>query len=860
MLNPSEQSRFCKARRAVIEKEFSHLNPEQRRAVLSTEGPLLLLAGAGSGKTTVLINRVANLMKYGRGSDCDEVSDLVTCDDLVFLEGYAANPVPEGKERAERLCRVDPAAPWSILAITFTNKAAGELKTRLERMLGPSANDIWASTFHSCCAKILRRDIDKLGYASSFTIYDTADSERVIKDILKERNIDDKAFPPKTVLGYISRAKDAMKMAADYVEECNKGGDYRLQKIAGIYAEYEKRLKGANALDFDDLIFCTVRLLQLDEDTRRYYQRKFRYVLVDEYQDTNNMQYQLSSLLAGGYENFCVVGDDDQSIYRFRGATIENILSFEKQYDGCRTIRLEQNYRSTQNILKAANSVIQNNAGRKGKELWTQHGEGDKIQLYTAMNQDDEARYVASEILAGYSDGRHWKDFAILYRMNAQSRELEMAFKRNGVPYRIIGGTRFFDRAEVKDMLAYLCVVNNPGDDLRLQRIINNPPRGIGQKTVDTAQLLAVQTGRSLWDVISHAREYPDLQKAAAKLAAFVTLIENLRRHAGEMPLTEFYDALCADSGYAVALEAKDTVEDRTRLENVRELQSSIRNYLDNAEEPSLSGFLDEIALYTDLDNHDPNEESVVMMTMHSAKGLEFPVVFVVGTEEGIFPGIRSIGDAEEMEEERRLCYVAMTRAKERLYMVCANQRMLYGRTSANRPSRFLEEIPEEHVERSGQAPMSGQWRIEESSWRPEREFYDDEEGGYSYGEGRRSGGFSYGGSGYSSGGHSAGGGYPSGEGYQSRRPAYGQRRPGSAAPTSHPARSKQSILKAAAKAAPPLPDFQKGEMVMHKAFGKGMILSLSKMGGDALIEVAFDNVGTKKLMLRSAAQYMEKL
>ena len=855
MLNPSEQTRFCKARRAAIEHDFGHLNPQQRTAVVATEGPLLLLAGAGSGKTTVLINRVANLMKYGRGSDCDEVSDFVTADDLAFLESYAAKPSPEGKERAERLCRVDPAVPWSILAITFTNKAAGELKARLERMLGPSANDIWASTFHSCCARILRRDIDKLGYATSFTIYDTADSERVVKDILKEKNIDDKAFPPKTILGYISRAKDAMKLAPAYVEECQKTGDYRLQRIASIYAEYEKRLKAANALDFDDLILRTVLLLQQDEDTRQYYQRKFRYVLVDEYQDTNNLQYQLASLLAGGYENLCVVGDDDQSIYRFRGATIENILSFENQYKDCRTIRLEQNYRSTQNILKAANSVIQNNTGRKGKELWTQHGEGDKLQLYTAMNQDDEARYVASEILSGYSAGRHWKDFAILYRMNAQSRELEMAFKRNGVPYRIIGGTRFFDRAEVKDMLAYLCVINNPGDDLRLQRIINNPPRGIGQKTVDTAQQLAVQTGRSLWEVISHARDYPDLQKAAAKLAVFTGLITNLRQQAGEMSLTEFYDVLCADSGYAIALEAKDTVEDRTRLENVRELQSSIQNYLDNAEEPSLSGFLDEIALYTDLDNHDPNEESVVMMTMHSAKGLEFPVVFVVGAEEGIFPGIRSIGDAEEMEEERRLCYVAMTRAKERLYMVCANQRMLYGRTSSNRPSRFLEEIPEEHVERSGQAPMSGQWRIEESSWRPEREFYDEEESGYSYGEGHRSGGYSYGGSGYPS-----SGGYSSGGGYQSRRPAYGQSRPGGGSPVSRPARSKQSILKAAAKAAPPLPDFQKGEMVMHKAFGKGMILSLSKMGNDALIEVAFDNVGTKKLMLRSAAQYMEKL
>ena len=836
MLNPKEQERFCAARRAVIEKDFSRLNPEQRKAVLATEGPLLLLAGAGSGKTTVLINRVANLMKYGRGSDCHEVSDLVTADDLAFLETYAAHPSPEGRARAEGLCRVDPAAPWSILAITFTNKAAGELKERLERMLGPSANDIWASTFHSCCARILRRDIDKLGYSGSFTIYDSADSERVVKDAEKALNIDEKAFPPKMVLGYISRAKDALKLAPAYVEECAKTGDYRLNRIASIYLEYEKRLKGANALDFDDLIFCTVRLLQQEEEVRAYYQKKFRYVLVDEYQDTNNMQYHLSSLLAGGYENFCVVGDDDQSIYRFRGATIENILSFENQYKGCRTIRLEQNYRSTQNILEAANHVIRNNQGRKGKELWTDQGDGDKVQLYTAMNQDDEAQYVSAQILSGFSSGRSWKDFAILYRTNAQSRELEMAFKRNGVPYRIIGGTRFFDRAEVKDMLAYLCVINNPEDDLRLQRIINNPPRGIGPKTVDTAQLLAVQTGRSLWEVVRHGEEYPDLQKAAGRLKAFADLIESLQKQLGEMSLTDFYEALCADSGYAVMLESKDTVEDRTRLENVRELNSSIKSYLENAEVPSLAGFLDEIALYTDLDNHDPNEECVVMMTMHSAKGLEFPVVFTVGMEEGLFPGMRAIGDMEEMEEERRLCYVAMTRAKERLYMTCANQRMLYGRTSANRPSRFLGEIPEERLERSGRTAMSDQWRLGESDWRPERELYGDDER-------PRTEKRAY--SGYSSGKPSApryDRGYTSGTALPSRSGAPGR-----------------SSAASGAKAAP-LPDFQKGEMVLHKAFGKGMILSLTKMGGDALIEVAFDNVGTKKLMLKSAAQYMEKL
>ncbi len=834
MLDTREQERFCAARRAVIERDFFRLNPEQRKAVLATEGPLLLLAGAGSGKTTVLINRVANLMKYGQGSDCHEVPDWVTAEDLAFLEGYAAHPAQEGAARAERLCQVDPAAPWSILAITFTNKAAGELKERLERMLGPSANDIWAATFHSCCARILRRDIEKLGYASSFTIYDSADSERVVKDAEKALGVDEKAFPPKVVLGYISRAKDALKLAPAYAEECARMGDYRLQRIAAIYVEYEKRLKAANALDFDDLIFCTVRLLRQEEEVRSYYQRKFRYVLVDEYQDTNNMQYHLASLLAGGYENFCVVGDDDQSIYRFRGATIENILSFENQYKGCRTIRLEQNYRSTQNILEAANHVIRNNQGRKGKELWTDQGDGEKLQLYTAMNQDDEAQYVASQVLLGYSGGRRWKDFAVLYRTNAQSRELEMAFKRNGVPYRIIGGIRFFDRAEVKDMLAYLCVINNPEDDLRLQRIINNPPRGIGARTVENAQMLAVQTGRSLWEVVSHGGEYPQLQKAAPRLKAFAELIEGLRKQLGEMSLTEFYEVLCADTGYTILLEGKDTIEDRTRLENVRELNSSIKSYMENAEEPSLSGFLDEIALYTDLDNHDPNEECVVMMTMHSAKGLEFPVVFTVGMEEGLFPGMRAIGDMEEMEEERRLCYVAMTRAKEKLYMTCANQRMLYGRTSANRPSRFLGEIPEERLERSGRPTISEQWHLGESDWRPEREQYG--EGGRPRTEGRTYGSYAT---------------------PPKSTPRYDR---GYTTPSVPAARPSGSTLGGGVKSAAPLPDFQKGEMVMHKAFGKGMILSLTKMGGDALIEVAFDNVGTKKLMLKSAAQYMEKL
>ena len=811
MLDQEQELRFSKARRGAIAREFAHLNPEQQRAVLATEGPLLLLAGAGSGKTTVLIHRIANLMKYGRGSDSPEVPERVTEDDLRFLEEYAASGAGD-RARQEALCRLEPAAPWTILAITFTNKAAGELKERLERMLGPAANDIWASTFHSACVRILRRDIEKLGFSSSFTIYDTDDSLRVVKDCLKDLNIDEKQFPPRSVLGYISRAKDAMKLAEEYLADCERAGDFRLTKIAKVYVEYQRRLWEASALDFDDIILHTVRLLQQHEDVRAFYQRKFRYVLIDEYQDTNNLQYLLASTLAGGYENFCVVGDDDQSIYRFRGATIENILSFEEQYKGCRVIRLEENYRSTRHILEASNAVIRNNQGRKGKELWTRAGEGEKLQLYTAMNENDEAQYVAARILEDYSQGRHWKDHAVLYRMNAQSNQVEQAFKRNGIPYRIIVGTRFFDRAEVKDMIAYLAVLNNPEDDRRLTRIINNPPRGIGAKTVETAQEIARREGVSLFAVIDNARMYPELDRAAAKLAQFSGMMGELAQQAQTMPLPDFYEELIARTGYAVMLESKNTVEDRTRLENVRELLTSINGYLENAgEEPSLAGFLDEIALYTDLDSHDPDQDCVVMMTMHSAKGLEFPVVFVVGAEEGIFPGIRAIGETEEMEEERRLCYVAMTRAKEKLTLTNTRQRTLYGRTSPAMPSRFLKEIPEENMEWLGK-PEPQQAA---SHW----------------------------------------------EGEWQRPAAASQVRTRREEPVrSTTAPSAPSVRARSAAPSAPLMQLRAGDSVRHNAFGDGMVLSVRPMGGDALVEVAFDKIGTKKLMLKAAGTHLTKL
>ena len=821
MLTPEQELEFCRLRREIIGLNYQTLNSEQRRAVLATEGPLLLLAGAGSGKTTVLIHRVANLIRYGRGSDSDEVPDWATEADLDFLRACAASPDKGKRLQADRLCALDPAAPWSIIAITFTNKAAGELKDRLEKLLGSSARDVWASTFHSACTRILRRDIEKLGFPSSFTIYDTDDSQRVMKDCLKELGFDDKQFPPRSVLGTISAAKDKLRLSKDFLADAESSGDFRLTKIARLYAAYEKRLWEAGALDFDDIILHTVRLFQQHKDVLAYYQKKFRYVLIDEYQDTNNLQYLLASLLAGGHENICVVGDDDQSIYRFRGATIENILSFEEQYPGCRTIRLEQNYRSTKNILAAANAVIRHNQGRKGKELWTSGADGDKVSLYTAMNENDEARYVANQLMEDYRAGIKWNTHAVLYRMNAQSNQLEVAFKRSGIPYRVIGGTRFFDRAEVKDMLAYLCAIQNHADDLRLTRIINNPPRGIGNTTVEKARAIAARDGLSVWDVVSNAGAYPELQKPAKKLGEFAAMIDELTALSQTMDLTDFYEEVAARTAYANMLQSKNDIEARTRLENVRELLTSINGYVENAgEDASLAGFLDEIALYTDLDNHDPNEDAVVMMTMHSAKGLEFPSVFVVGMEEGIFPGLRAIGEAEEMEEERRLCYVALTRAKERLYLTCAGQRMLFGRTTNNQPSRFAGEIPAELLEQSGRSYLDPA---------PAGDEFDQTPRVSTFREPYRQGAYS--------GEHRA---------YTPPRPQKTAVRP--------------AFQSAAAAPAASLPDYQKGDMLSHKAFGQGMVLSAQKMGGDVLLEIAFDGVGTKRLMLKSSAQYIKKL
>ncbi|MGN1001164.1 MAG: ATP-dependent helicase [Oscillospiraceae bacterium] len=784
------RKRYLDARRKLIASDFAGLNPQQLQAVMTTQGPLLLLAGAGSGKTTVLINRIVNLLRYGTASDSEEIPFDAKEEDIALMEAGLS-------EGARAAAAFEPVEPWRIIAITFTNKAAGELKARLEKALGPGADEIWAQTFHSACVRILRRDADRLGFSRSFTIYDTADSQSVAKQIIKDLDLDEKMFPYRSVLSAISKAKDEMLTPEQYIEAARKSYDVRRTKIGEIYREYDRRLREADAMDFDDLILNAVRLLRDNEEVRGYYQRKFKFVLVDEYQDTNNLQYMLTSLLAGGYENICVVGDDDQSIYKFRGATIKNILDFENQYPAARVIKLEQNYRSTGFILEAANAVISNNVGRKGKKLWTAADKGYKPCLHVAPNENEEAQFVAEKILEDFSQGINWGEHAVLYRMNAQSNQLEYAFKRHGIPYRIYGGTKFFDRAEVKDMLAYLSVLANPNDELRLLRIINTPARGIGPTSVERAQAIAAEQGRGLFDVLSHAGDYPELQRAALRMRQFACMIDELRALSRDLPADELYDAVIERTGYINALLEKDTQENQARIENVRELKTNILSYIKDTGDSSLSGFLDEVALYTDLDNMDKNADCVTMMTIHSAKGLEFPVVFLVGAEEGIFPGIRAIGEHEEMEEERRLCYVAITRAMQRLYITCATQRMLFGRTSNNRVSRFVEEIPADCLDK-GYVPR-----------------------GYNY----------------------------------SDRPR------GFEAPAEKPraARPVRPIITPSTAAAA-APAFQKGEMVEHKSFGRGMIVSMTPMGGDHLVEIAFDKVGTKRLMLKAASRLMKKL
>ena len=803
---------FPQERKKIIESVFSELNPMQRQAVLTTEGPLLLLAGAGSGKTTVLIHRVANLLRYGRGSDSDEIPGWIDAESAAMLRDVLSGKTPISDD-IRSLCAVQPAMPWQILAITFTNKAADEMKSRLESMLGDQARDIWAMTFHGCCARILRRDADRIGFPSGFTIYDQADSLAVMKQVLRELNLDDKTWTPKAMRSAAERWKNSMISPEAALSESERSGDIRRIRTAQVYHAYAKRLKDAGAMDFDDLLYYCVLLLRENPDILSYYQDKFRYVLIDEYQDTNHLQYLFAAMMAGGTRNICVVGDDDQSIYKFRGATIENILSFEKQYPDARVIRLEQNYRSTGNILRAANAVIANNTQRKGKNLWTEKGTGDAITLYEARNEDDEADFICRTIRSG---GRHARDYAVLYRTNAQSRPVELAMKRYGISYRIYGGTRFFDRAEIKDILAYLCVIANPSDETRLVRIVNEPPRKIGQTSIERAQAIAREENLTLFEVMSSASHRAGIA-AGKRMEEFCRMITDLQVSVTQLPLDEFYDAVLERTGYLAALENRGGDENLARIENVKELKTSIIKSME-ASGGDLYSFLDEVALYTDLDSYDRNEDAAVLMTMHSAKGLEFPVVFIIGAEEGLFPNPMVIGDSGEMEEERRLCYVAITRAKEKLYITSASQRMLYGRTSSNLPSRFVEEIPSGVIEKRG---ASAGKRTMHSLW--------DDEGNFRYSRDRdpRSERFSREGS------------------HRTAGPAHISRR--------NPPAGEASDKKVSPA------DYKTGDNVVHKAFGPGVITKMTPMGGDALIEVRFSSGETKKLMLRIAAQHMTR-
>ena len=804
MDNEQFKTEYVSARRAWLEHRFSGLNPMQRQAVLATEGPVLILAGAGSGKTTVLIQRIANLLRFGAASDSEQLPPDADEKGLEALRSLS----PE----AEPYAVLDPVRPWRILAITFTNKAAQELKLRLEKLLNEGADDIWACTFHSACLRILRKEAELLGYESGFSIYDTADSQSLMKQILKDRNLDEKVYQPRSVLSEISRAKDARVLPEEYEKNARAGGNLRSMRVAELYGEYTRRLFAANAMDFDDLILNTVLLLERYEDRRLYWQQRFSYIMVDEYQDTNHLQYLLISLLAGGHGNLCVVGDDDQSIYRFRGATIENILSFEQQFPGCRSIRLEQNYRSTEQILDAANKVIRHNTGRKGKELWTSLGSGEDVRVCRLYDENEEASAVASDILADYSRGMHWQDHAILYRMNAQSSQFEFAFKRNGIPYRVIGGARFFDRAEIKDMLSYLSIIQDPKDELRLMRILNVPPRGIGAKSVEAARSLALQEGKPLFEILEKAENYPELSRPALRMREFAGMIRDLQET--KLGCAELYDLVLEKSGYLRMLEESKDPKDQSRIENVRELKTSMLGFENETGDSSLQAYLENIALYTDLDDMDRSEDSVVLMTIHSAKGLEFPVVYVVGMEEGIFPGIRAIGEADEMEEERRLCYVAFTRAKKKLVLTHARQRMLFGRTTANRVSRFLEESElvsgrEESERRS--VVRSGDW-----------EDFQGETRGDPW---RKA----------------------------SVQPASGRKPEGR---SSFPLRRKPETSSGDASA--PILQLRVGQAVTHKAFGKGTVTKMTPMGGDHLIEIQFESVGSKKLMLKTASRFLQ--
>ncbi len=770
-------------KRKALMKYFSYLNERQQQAVFSVSGSVLVLAGAGSGKTTAIIGRIVNMVYFGDGYA--KASPNMFEEDIRWLQKYVDGEVSLSDAQLRDILAESPIRPWNILAITFTNKAAGEMRVRLAEKLGEElAASIHASTFHSACVRILRRTIHLLGYERDFTIYDSDDAKRLMKLCIADSDVSEKQFPARSVLNEISRAKDQM-ISPEMMAE-NAQGDYRRMKIAKLYGIYQSRLRDSNALDFDDIIYLTVEMFRKFPEELEKYQNRFRYVLVDEYQDTNHAQYELISLLTRRDKNLCVVGDDDQSIYRFRGATIENILGFEQEFPDCRVIRLEQNYRSTQTILDAANEVIANNEGRKEKRLWTEAGAGDKITWYKSENEADEASHVVDAILEHIKNGGKFGDNAVLYRMNAQSNMMERTLVRSGIPYRIYGGTRFYDRKEIKDMIAYMSIVENPYDLVRFERIVNEPKRGIGDATISLLLDIAYDLHQSPLEVMENAEQYPVLSRKIPVLKQFAAMWNQLIAASEDMSMEDFLDFLLEQTGYRTAMMALGE-EGTFRLENIEELKSSMQSYKEEAEEPSLGGFLEEVSLYTDVDRYEPDADTVMLMTIHSAKGLEFTNVHLIGMEQGIFPGMRSMDTQEELEEERRLAYVALTRARKKLYLHTAVYRKMYGMTMQNPPSQFLKEIDTSLMACIDSTVQEAEFPAEKQS--------------------------------------------PFG------RTAVLQK--------------QRAARKSTASA--PAQEYHVGERVRHNVFGEGTVIAVTRMANDAMLEVAFDQVGTKKLMANFA-------
>ena len=774
---------YIELKKTALMQYFSRMNDMQKKAVFTVNGPLLVLAGAGSGKTTVIVNRIANMINFGNAYFDETRSG--NADDIEFLEAYI-NGETDDLDGLREAVAVNPIKPWNILAITFTNKAANELKERLNAMLGEEALSIHAATFHSACMRILRQEIDRIGYGKDFTIYDSDDAQRLIKSVMAEMEVSEKNFAPKALLSEISFAKNRMITSAEMKE--NAGADFRKKTIARVYSHYCARLKESNALDFDDILLLTVKIFEDFPEALDKFRNRYKYILVDEYQDTNQVQFRLVSLLSEQHRNICVVGDDDQSIYKFRGADITNILSFEKQFEGAVVIRLEQNYRSTKTILNAANAVIAHNEERKEKALWTNDDEGDKICWYKACDENDEAQFIANEILKHYKESGKYSDNAVLYRMNAQSNKIEQAFIKSGIPYKIYGGLRFTDRAEIRDVIAYLNFINNPFDMVRFERIVNKPKRNVGDTTVELIKQISTDLKLSPLDVMRNCEEYAPLSKKVSTLKTVAAMFDSLIEKVDVLPLNELLDEVLAKSGYMAYLRGLGD-EGVNKIENVQEFYSTVASYTDEAEDPNLNEFLEEVALYTEADRDDNSDDRVTLMTVHSAKGLEYDNVFVVGMEEGIFPGIRSMDSPEDLEEERRLAYVAITRAKKKLYLSNAAQRLLFGQTQRNLTSRFIKEITRELIEKNDNTiSLRNQMSNE-------------------------------------------------------------------AVTAVHSSSLQQQLARNKAKSNTKAEavEYTSGERVMHNSFGEGTVLSVKKMSNDSMLEIAFDKVGTKRLMANFA-------